>query len=365
MVNDKLSRRTFLTGSALVALSAAVTRHAVWARAAAATPTPLGIVPRSEWGGDLKPRGGIDAEDVRFLLVHHTQDPGSGYTKAGIPKVLRSIYEFHTGSEKKWPDIAYNFFVDKFGGIWEGRTGSLAGPVAGSATGGNQGYSQLCCFLGDFSAEPPPEVARAAMVSLLAWLANRHAIETGPAAEVTFASRGSNRFAAGRPITTNTIAGHRDMSQTECPGDACYPYVVKDFRTLVPRRRTQADVAASAIGAPGEVAATRTEPAPAPAPEPPATASAPEPSTPPAGPEAGTGAEVLAAPAPVPAAPRSSGVMPVVAVAGGAAGVAAATAAAASVVAVRRRRREADDFSAGLRAGEVSDDGVAGAERSG
>ncbi len=57
------------------------------------------------------------------------------------------IFE-HTGPDKGWPDIAYNFMVDRFGQIFEARAGSLAGPVAGSATGGNQGFSQLCCFLG-------------------------------------------------------------------------------------------------------------------------------------------------------------------------------------------------------------------------
>lgn len=344
-----LSRRNLLKGSALVALSAALAARSIQARAARAAPTPLGIVPRGDWGGDLKPKGSMDPEDVRFLLVHHTQDPGSEYVESQIPKILRSIYDFHTGSEKKWPDIAYNFFVDKFGGIWEGRAGSLAGPVAGSATGGNQGYSQLCCFLGDYSAEPPPDIARAAMVSLLAWLSNRYSIGAGPAAEVTFKSRGSNRFPAGRSITTNTIAGHRDMSQTECPGDACYPYVVGDFRTLVPQRRTQADVAASATGKP----ATAT---PAPAAPPASAAPAPE-ATPPASTPVPTPAALdaeqvsdfadIAAPsgADTAIAGGSGAGTPILAVAGGVAGIAAATAVAASVVALRRRHREVDAFT--------------------
>lgn len=358
-LDENWSRRRFLRGSALVALSAVVTARSIQSRAAYATPTPLGIVPRSEWGGDLKPKGGMDAEDARFLLVHHTQDPGSGYAQGQIPKVLRSIYDFHTGTTKKWPDVAYNFFVDKFGGIWEGRTGSLAGPVEGSATGGNQGYSQLCCFLGDFSTEPPPDVARAAMVSLLAWLANRYAIDTGPAANVTFTSRGSNRYPPGHTITTNTIAGHRDMSQTECPGDACYPYVVGDFRTLVTQRRTQADVAAAATGKPEAAPAAAAAPPESEPPAPEATADAVPAAAAPA-PEVDQtrGYEEVAAPAAVDSGHGSAAGTPIVAVAGGAAGVAVATAAVAAAVAVRRRHREAGAFedemgaaSAGVREG--------------
>ncbi len=120
--------------------------------------------------------------------------------------------------------------VDRFGQIFEARAGSLAGPVAGSATGGNQGFSQLCCFLGDHSTEPPTEAAQASMIWLLAWLADRHQINLEPGATVSFVSRGSNRWEAGATVTTSTIAGHRDMSQTACPGDACYELLDTRFR---------------------------------------------------------------------------------------------------------------------------------------
>src|SRR5688500_18291358 len=45
----------------------------------------------------------------------------------------------------------------------------------------------------------------------------------------TFVSRGSNRWPAGASVTTSTIAGHRDMSMTTCPGDAAYPLVKEAF----------------------------------------------------------------------------------------------------------------------------------------
>jgi hypothetical protein len=195
------------------------------------------IVRRAEWGGDLRPKGPIPTEEVRYLLVHHTAEPGSDYEAHEVVGMLRSIYGFHTGSSKGWPDVAYNFFVDKFGTIYEGRTGSVDGPLRGSATGGNQGYSQLCCFIGDFTAAPPPAPALASMYSLLAWLADRYDVDTAPGATVTFTSLGSNKWPAGAVVNAATISAHRDMSQTTCPGEACYALVRSVFPQEVSARR--------------------------------------------------------------------------------------------------------------------------------
>jgi hypothetical protein len=67
------------------------------------------------------------------------------------------------------------------------------------------------------------------MILLLAGLAERYAVDPAPGATTTFVSRGSNRWPAGASITTSTIAGHRDMSMTTCPGDAAYPLVKDAF----------------------------------------------------------------------------------------------------------------------------------------
>lgn len=241
-----LSRRSALASPVVAASLLAAPLHRVSPLTAVrVAPGAPPIVPRSSWGGDLAPKGPIPAEDVRFLLVHHTLEPGSDYEADEVPRLLRGIYDFHTGSQKKWPDLAYNFFVDRFGTIYEGRTGSLAGPVAGSATGGNQGFSQLCCFLGDFTAAPPPAPALDAMFGLLAWLADRYGVDTQPGATVSFVSRGSNRWPAGADVVAPTIAGHRQMSQTECPGDACFRLVGDTFPEMVTARRTGVAAATS------------------------------------------------------------------------------------------------------------------------
>ncbi len=222
-----LSRRRFMLAAGVGAL--AIPAVAVVPAAASVvlqtSDASLDIAPRSVWGSDLPPTGPIASEDdVRLLLVHHTAGTNS-YAADEVPGILRGIYGFHTSPQKGWPDVAYNFFVDRHGGVWEGREGSLAGPVQGDATGGSQGFAQLCCFLGDHSLESPTAEAVAAMTSVLAWLADRHAIDTHPGARTDFVSRGSNLHAAGTEVTTATIAGHRDMSATACPGDFAYDLV--------------------------------------------------------------------------------------------------------------------------------------------
>ncbi len=191
------------------------------------------IKPRVQWAGDLPVTGEITPEtDVRFLLVHHTASTNS-YEPDDVAEQIRDFYAFHTGPEKGWPDVAYNFFVDRFGGIWEARAGSVDGAVRGDATGGSQGHALLCSLIGDHStAEVTPE-AKAAMAGLLAWLSVRYEVDTTPGTTTMFTSRGSNLWAAGAEVTARTISGHRDMSNTSCPGDFAYNWIGGELPTVV------------------------------------------------------------------------------------------------------------------------------------
>ncbi len=215
---------------AFVALGATKSASAARSPAALLVAEELAIYPRDAWA-DQPPKWAMSPEDVRFLLVHHTA--GAQPASQDVPAELRSIYDFHTGPTKGWPDVCYNFFVDPAGGVWEGRAGSLAGPVEASATGGSQGFAQLVCLLGDFTSVMPTDAALASLARTLVWLAGRYAIDPDPAATVSFVSRGSNKWPAGAEVVAATISGHRDMSSTACPGDTFYPYLVSEMRARV------------------------------------------------------------------------------------------------------------------------------------
>jgi hypothetical protein len=304
-----LPRRAVLAGAGGLVVAAALGVPA----AAAQVPGPPPIVPRAEWGPDLLPVGPVpDEPDVRFLLVHHTVN-ANDYADGGTVELLRAIYRFHTSPEKGWPDIAYNFFVDRFGTVYEGRTGSIEGAKAGDATGGSQGFAQLCAFVGDHQVQPPSDAALGSMAALLGFLGDRHGLDLAPGATATFVSRGSNRRPAGEQVTTPTISGHRDMSSTACPGEAAYALVTDGtFARLATAARTQATTTTVALQPTTTTSAS-----------PPASTSSTPPSTAtattlaPAVTEEANGGDSSLAPAAV--------------------GIAAAAAAAGALVALRRR----------------------------
>lgn len=187
----------------------------------------LSVYPRDAWGRDLAPRRVFEDEDVRFLLVHHTAT--SSYPRS-VRNTIRSIYRYHTQA-RRWGDLCYNFIIGPNGSVWEGRAGSMERAVRADATGGSQGFAQLVCVIGNYQRNQPSRAAYDSLVKVLAWLAERHAIDTSPGARTTFVSRGSNRWPTGRTVTTPTITGHRSMSQTSCPG--------VNLRERIPKLRTQ------------------------------------------------------------------------------------------------------------------------------
>jgi hypothetical protein len=216
-----------------------------------ALPAPTEIIPgvlgyrREEWGGDLLPKGMIYPEDVRFLQVHHSASPND-YSEEMVPGILRGVYYFHTGPEKNWPDICYNLFLDRYTGyLYEGRTGSLgAQPVQCDASGGNPGFMQQVCILGDFTNEVPYEISPItgreesvfldSLIKTLAWLCDRSNISTEPDATAQFISRGSNHLdpitgendtRAGMELIVPTINPHLRLSATQCPGNAFREFV--------------------------------------------------------------------------------------------------------------------------------------------
>ena len=180
------------------------------------------IRPRSDWAGSRAPTGPLAIEDdVRFLLVHHTASDND-YGPDEVVDQIVDFYDFHIGPERGWSDLAYNFVIDRFGGIWEARQGSIEDPMQGDATGGSQGYAQLCSLIGNHVDVPPTTEAIDSLTRLLAWLAHRYRIDTAAGSTVQFSSRGSTRWPTGTDVTARTISGHRDMSVTSCPGETVY-----------------------------------------------------------------------------------------------------------------------------------------------
>jgi flagellar hook assembly protein FlgD len=203
-----------------------VRAHLVWSpelgipyRRPAATVAPA-IVPRLSWGADESIRRAPPsfAPQVRFAVVHHTAGRND-YSRAEAAAIVKGIQLYHVQGNG-WNDIGYNFLVDRFGTVYEGRFGGAERNVIGAHAQGFNTGSVGVALLGTYGGAAPSSAAQEAVAELLAWrLDVAHA---DPTAALTFVSGGSNRFPSGVPVLLRGVSGHRDTGFTECPGDLLY-----------------------------------------------------------------------------------------------------------------------------------------------
>jgi N-acetylmuramoyl-L-alanine amidase-like protein len=224
--------------------------------------SPL-IVTRAAWGADEKIRRRKKpayADAVRFAVVHHTVGRNS-YTRAQSASIVRGIERYHVLANG-WDDIGYNFLIDKYGQIFEGRWGGVDRNVVGAhAQGFNQG-SVGVALIGTYDSTSITPAARAALIKLLAWRLDVAHVD--PLSTFSWRSTGNPKFPAGRMVTLRTISGHRDTGYTSCPGSALYgelPSIARAVaQTGLPKLYSPA-----ATGAPGELVrftGTLTQPLP-------------------------------------------------------------------------------------------------------
>ena len=186
--------------------------------ASAASSAPV-VVTRSEWGADEGLRAAAPAyATVKVAIIHHTAS-GNTYSRTDAPALVRGIYAYHTKS-LHWNDIAYNFLVDRFGTIYEGRYGGVTRGVVGAHVYGFNTGSTGISVIGTFSDEAPPPEAVTALERLLAWKLAIHGLSAEGTAKLTCGA--TEKFAKGAAVTLPVIAGHRQANYTECPGDAFY-----------------------------------------------------------------------------------------------------------------------------------------------
>ena len=186
--------------------------------ARAAVPQPT-IVTRAQWGADESWRTGTpDYAPVRMAIVHHTVNTND-YTEDQAPGLVRAIYYYHTKSEG-FRDIGYNFLIDRYGTIYEGRYGGITQGVVGAQTlGFNTGTTGIS-IIGNFEVAQPTTASLTALEYLLAWKLDVHHID--PLSTVSMVCGATDKFKAGQTVNVPAIVGHRDLNFTACPGDYLY-----------------------------------------------------------------------------------------------------------------------------------------------
>jgi flagellar hook assembly protein FlgD len=119
-----------------------------------------------------------------------------------------------------WNDIGYNFLIDRFGTVYEGRGGGVDRNVIGAHSEGFNTGSVGVALIGTYDRVGPTAAQRRALVSLLAWRLDVAHVD--PLSFVAFRSLGNSKFPRGAPVRLRAISGHRDTYFTACPGAVLY-----------------------------------------------------------------------------------------------------------------------------------------------
>ncbi|MEZ0579212.1 FG-GAP-like repeat-containing protein [Nocardioides sp. MH1] len=168
------------------------------------------IYSRAQWGADehLRDAPSLHYYEVHAGFVHHTVN-ANDYTRAQVPSIIRGIYAYHVQS-RGWSDIGYNFLVDRFGRIWEGRYGGVDRPVVGAHTLGYNDNAFAASAIGNYETARPSRAMIRAYGALFAWKLGLHGVDASS----------TKQYVTSRYF--QAINGHRDADATACPGQYLY-----------------------------------------------------------------------------------------------------------------------------------------------
>lgn len=180
------------------------------------------IISRAEWGADESLRCGSPQYDngIRAAVVHHTAG-SNDYSPLESAGIVKAIYTYHAKT-LGWCDIAYNALVDKYGQVFEGSAGGLTKAVEAFHTGGFNRNTWGVAMIGNFNDVPPTPIQLKTVGRLLGWRLGLDGVD--PKGIVQLESAGSHytTYPAGSIATLPTIFTHRDVGNTDCPGNAAY-----------------------------------------------------------------------------------------------------------------------------------------------
>lgn len=186
------------------------------------------VISRAGWGcspsigcdPNSSPAWSPEYESATHSVVHHT---AGGWNTSDPASTVRAIWSYHANT-RGWGDIGYNYLIDGYGNIYEGRFGG-ENVVAGHAFPYNRATIGIS-VMGDYSYGDISGAARNSLTELLAWKFGARNID--PLSGGTIYARytvggGGTTDAWGRSSFGATrIVGHRDVAPTSCPGNVFY-----------------------------------------------------------------------------------------------------------------------------------------------
>ena len=164
------------------------------------------------------------------MFVHHTAS-ASSYSAADVPSLIRGFYRFHVLS-RGWFDIGYNYLVDRYGRIYEGRSGGITNNVRGAQVAGFNTGSAGVALIGNYGSAAPTEAQSTALRDIVAWRLDLAHVD--PLSTQRLISAGGDRYAAGRG---GAGEGHLRPSRRRLHRAAPAPSCTPGSRPCAPRSR--------------------------------------------------------------------------------------------------------------------------------
>ncbi len=157
-------------------------------------PVELGVVHREQWDWQDTERT-LPDHTINRITIHHGGEDFAA--DKNVIEYLRALQSW-SRSEKKWIDIPYHFMIDLKGTIYETRPVNIPGDT-------NTSYDvnghALICIMGNYENQIISQDQLSSLVNLTAFLAKRFSV----------------------PV--DSIKGHKDYTETLCPGKDLYRYL--------------------------------------------------------------------------------------------------------------------------------------------
>ena len=183
----------------------------VGAKTGTIIPPPL--ITRAQWSAQpfIGTPSNLARPSYNYMTWHHAAGYSAENEEEGKAQ-MRAMQDLHQ-NVRGWSDIGYQFAIDRAGNLYQGRpfmdnSTSLSqvptlalGAHVGGANTGNIGVVIMGCYHPPEGAHCEQEITPAAFatyINLFAFLSERYGVEP------------------------EMIRGHRDFSQTACPGDNNY-----------------------------------------------------------------------------------------------------------------------------------------------
>ncbi|XP_039947939.1 peptidoglycan-recognition protein LB-like [Bactrocera tryoni] len=155
------------------------------------------LITRTEWRARPPTSSTNFTGPAPYVILHHSYQPGVCRTEDACKAAMRSMQNYHMDTHG-WPDIGYSFAVGGDGNVYVGRGYEVVGAHAPNYNSRSIGLLLIGNFMDELPPAPMLQVAQDFI---------KYSLEGGHLRD------------------DYILYGHRQVRNTECPGDALYALI--------------------------------------------------------------------------------------------------------------------------------------------